>query len=302
MEDDKMLPCIFNIQKFSLHDGPGIRTVVFFKGCPLACKWCSNPESQNPLIEITWDKSKCIHCLRCVQICPQKAITHVNDKIIIDRRKCDGCLKCVDGCSQNALNNEGEFKEINDIINEILKDLPFYEESNGGVTLSGGEVLSQYKQAIELIKECKKHNLHVAIETTGYGARDEFKALIEDVDLLLFDMKHYDSDKHFEGTGVYNEIIIENMTYAVKSGKIIIARIPVIPDFNDSLKDALEFSKLLKNIGIKDVNLLPFHQFGQRKYELLNREYSLKLVKQLHPEDLKDYQKVFLDEGLNCYF
>lgn len=297
-----MLPCIFNIQKFSLHDGPGIRTVVFFKGCPLACKWCSNPKSQNPSIEITWDKSKCVHCLKCVQICPQKAITHSNNKIIIDRRKCDGCLKCVDECSQNALNNEGEYKEISDIINEILKDLPFYEESNGGVTLSGGEVLSQYKQAIELIKECKKHNIHVAIETTGYASQNEFKALIEDVDLLLFDMKHYDSDKHYEGTGVYNEIIIENMTYAVNSGKMIIGRIPVIPGFNASLKDALEFSKLLKKIGVKEVNLLPFHQLGQRKYELLNRDYSLKLVKQLHPEDLKDYQKVFLDEGLNCYF
>ncbi len=297
-----MLPCIFNIQKFSIHDGPGIRTVVFFKGCPLVCKWCSNPESQSPAIEITWDKSKCAHCLKCVAVCPQKAITHENNKIIIDGRKCDGCLKCVDECSENALKNEGEYKEIDSIMKEILKDLPFYEESNGGVTLSGGEVLSQYKQAIELINECKKHNLHVAIETTGYSSQDEFKALIKDVDLLLFDMKHHDSDKHYEGTGVHNEIIIENMTYAAKSGKMIIARIPVIPDFNDSLEDALEFSKLLKKIGVKEVNLLPFHQFGQRKYELLNRDYSLKLVKQLHPEDLKDYQKVFLDEGLNCYF
>lgn len=293
---------LFNIQKFSIHDGPGIRTTVFFKGCPLRCHWCSNPESQFGNIQITWDSSKCISCQKCVKGCPEEAISEVKGRIIIDRERCKGHQECFKGCPTDSFKVEGVYKTVDEIISEVLKDIDFYEESGGGVTLTGGEVLQQADVAIELLKELKKHNIHTAAETTGYATPEVFQRFLEHIDLLLFDVKHYDPVRHKEGTGTDNKIILENLKSAVKKGKKIIARIPVIPNFNDSLHDAEEFSTLLNKIGIKDVNLLPFHQFGQKKYDLLDMKYTLNDVKQLHPEDLKDYQEVFIHNGLNCKF
>jgi len=254
--------CIFNIQKFSIHDGPGIRTVVFFKGCPLRCLWCSNPESQRGEIEIP----------------------------------------LVDPATLITPSIMGEYKTVSEIMNEVIKDIDFYEESGGGVTLSGGEVLFQADFAIELLQELKNKGIHTASETTGYSSFEVFKEFVVNLDLLLFDMKHYDREKHHASTGVYNDVIIENMKYAVSIGKTIIARIPVIPNYNNSLEDAKKFSDLLNKIGIKKVNLLPFHQFGQKKYELLGRTYEMEHVKQLYPEDLAEFRQVFLDHGLDCSF
>lgn len=252
--------CIFNIQKFSIHDGPGIRTVVFFKGCPLKCLWCSNPESQNSMIEIPLANST----------------------------------------SSQELSPIGEYKTVSEIMCEVMKDIDFYKESGGGVTLSGGEVLQQSDFAIELLHELKIKGIHTAIETTGYTSSEIFKKFLINVDLLLFDMKHYDREKHHAATGIYNDIIIENIKYASSIGKTIIARIPVIPHYNNSLEDAKEFSNLLNKVGIRKVNLLPFHQFGQNKYELLGIYYQMADVKQLYPEDLEEFKEVFIKEGLDC--
>jgi pyruvate formate lyase activating enzyme len=254
--------CIFNIQKFSIHDGPGIRTVVFFKGCPLRCLWCSNPESQSSKIDIPW----------------------------------------VDPSSSIALSTMGQYKTVSEIMSEVIKDIDFYEESGGGVTLSGGEVLLQAEFAIELLQELKNKGIHTACETTGYASFEVFKQFVTNVDLLLFDMKHYDREKHHKSTGVYNDVIIENMKYAALIGKTIISRIPVIPGFNNSLEDATNFSNLLNEIGIKKVNLLPFHQFGQKKYELLGIPYQMENVSQLYPEDLEEFKQIFLKQGLDCSF
>lgn len=252
-----ILANIFNIQKYSIHDGPGIRTVIFFKGCPLQCSWCSNPESQNSTAQITCDKS---------------------------------------------LKLEGEILTLSEVLETVLKDKVFYEESSGGVTLSGGEVLQQHIFSTELLKLLKVNNIHTAIETTGYTSKEIFTRFIENVDLLLFDMKHYDREKHFKATNVYNDIIIENLRTAVKQGKNVIVRIPVIPTINSSLDDARGFCKLLKSVGIIKVNLLPFHQFGEKKYELLDKDYKFKHVKQLHEEDLLEYKNIFIHNGFNCYF
>ncbi|MDU4588879.1 glycyl-radical enzyme activating protein [Clostridium sp.] len=293
---------IFNIQKFSIHDGPGIRTTVFLKGCPLKCKWCANPESQMEKVQILYDSTKCIHCLSCVNSCPSQAIQHKDDKIIIDHEKCTGCLTCANICPQKALENEGEYKEIKSVVDVCIQDIPFYEESGGGITISGGEGMSQPQFLKELICELKKHKLHVAIETTGYIKSEIFQKLASMLDLLLFDVKHYDSNQHYLGTNVHNKLIIENLKWAIKNNIEVLPRIPVIPDFNSSLDDAKGLSKLLIDVGAKRVQLLPFHQFGEKKYDLLNRQYSLKNKKALHPEDLKDYQKIFLDKGLDCFF
>lgn len=293
---------VFNIQKFSIHDGPGIRTTVFLKGCPLKCLWCSNPESQLEKIQILYDYKQCVHCLQCVQTCPQKAIQHINQRIHIDFQKCVGCLQCVNHCPQKALSYEGEYKNVDDVVEICLQDVDFYEESNGGVTISGGEGMSQPDFIKELVQALKKHHIHLAIETTGYIEQSVFHELAPLFDLLLFDIKHYDRQKHFTGTGVYNDLILENFQWAIKHGIKVLPRIPVIPEFNATLDDAKGIAEMLLHFGAHDVQLLPFHQFGEKKYELLNKEYQYKNKKALYPEDLKDYQQIFLDMGLHCFF
>lgn len=293
---------IFNIQKFSIHDGPGIRTTVFLKGCPLKCKWCSNPESQLEKIQVLYDQSKCIHCQSCVNICPQKAISIINEHIHIDFNNCIGCLECVNNCPAKALSHEGEYKKVSDIVDICLQDKDFYEESGGGITISGGEGMSQPQFLKTLINELKKHDLHIAIETTGHVSSQTVQELASQLDLLLFDVKHYDSKKHYEGTHVYNDQIISNLKWAIENGINVLPRIPVIPDFNDSLEDAKGLANVLISVGAKKVQLLPFHQFGEKKYELLNKEYLFKNKKALHPEELIDYQKIFLDKRIDCFF
>ena len=292
----------FNIQKFSIHDGPGIRTTVFFKGCPLRCEWCSNPESQIKNVQILHDQSKCSYCLSCVAACPNGAITHEDNKIIINEGKCVGCLTCVNSCPNRALSYEGDYQTIEEIVDICMQDIDFYEESGGGVTISGGEGMSQPEFLKKLIAELKKNSVHVAIETTGYVKKETFEELARELDLLLFDVKHYDREKHYNGTKVYNDLIVENLKWAIDNEIEVLPRIPVIPDFNDSLEDAEGLAKLLVEVGAKKVQLLPFHQFGEKKYELLNRNYKYKNKKALYPEDLEEYQKIFEDKGLNCFF
>lgn len=291
---------IFNIQKFSLHDGPGIRTTVFFKGCPLKCQWCANPESQLKRIQILHDQKKCVHCLSCLQACPHQAIKFISDHIQF--HDCHGCLQCLQHCPQNALSFEGEYKSVQEVVDICLQDQDFYEESHGGVTFSGGEAMSQPDFAKELVYALKKHHLHVAIETTGYAKEEIFCELAPLFDLLLFDVKHYDTQKHYEGTGVYHELIIKNLKWAIAHHIEVLVRIPVIPGFNAAIEDAYGFADLLKNLHISKVQLLPFHQFGEKKYELLHKDYAYKNKKALYPEDLKDYQQIFINKGLDCFF
>lgn len=249
---------IFNIQKFSINDGPGIRSTVFFAGCPLSCRWCSNPESQNRF--------------------RKKALASGDKKLI------------------------GREWTVEEVLEEVEKDREFYEESGGGITLSGGEVLQQHVFAVRLLAEAQSRGLHCAAETTGYASHSVFQEFVKHIDLLLFDMKHWDREKHFEKTGVYNDIILENMGYAVSQGIPLIARIPVIPKFNASRKDAAGMADNLCKLGIREVHLLPFHQFGEKKYEQLETEYEMSGVPQLHPEQLQKYIQVFLDRGLDASF
>lgn len=292
---------IFNIQKFSIHDGPGIRTTVFLKGCPLRCEWCSNPESQNENIQILCHHDTCLHCCHCVKTCPQQAISFQDGYIHVHFDQCIGCLQCVQQCPSHSLSCEGEYQDVDEIVRICKQDLPFYEESQGGVTISGGEGMGQPQFVEALIQALKKEHIHTAIETTGYVPEETFQHLAPQFDLLLFDVKHYDSQQHFLKTGVHNELIIKNLTWAFQQGIDILPRIPVIPDFNYSLEDARGLAGMLHKIGLKRVQLLPFHQFGEKKYDMLNKEYTYKNQKALHNEDLKDYQQIFIDEGLDCF-
>ena len=292
-----MKATIFNIQKFSIHDGPGIRTVVFFKGCPLRCKWCSNPESQIAHPQIMWNREKCMHCRLCESGCPTNSISFENNMLHFQYKSCSGSMTCIMQCPEKALEYAGKEMTLSEVMEEVMKDKDFYEESGGGVTLSGGEVLAQADFALELLKECKKKGIHTALETTGCASFETFEKVTDPAGLLLFDMKHYDREKHIEYTGASNEQIIRNMKAAVQAGKQIIARIPVIPGANSSLQDAGGFAGLLHDIGIKDVDLLPFHQFGESKYDRLGMDYGMKDVKALHQEDLEKYLQVFKDAG-----
>lgn len=293
---------IFNMQKFSIHDGPGIRTTIFFKGCPLKCLWCSNPESQDTSIQILYDQKKCVHCMTCLHTCPNKAIQFLQDQFYIDTKACSHCLTCVHNCINQALSYEGEYKTIDEIIDFCLQDVEFYEESNGGVTLSGGEALCQPQAVHELCSELKKHKIHIAVETTGYIESQIFQESAALFDLLLFDVKHYDSNIHQKMTGVSNEKILKNLSWALNNNIEVLVRIPVIPGFNAEIKDAKGFVSLFQKMGIKKVQLLPFHQFGQNKYSLLNREYAYKDTKALYPEDLQEYQNIFTQEDIDCFF
>ena len=294
---------VFNVQKFSIHDGPGIRTTVFLKGCPLRCQWCANPESQLSGVQILYDEKKCLRCGQCVRCCPKQALSMGTDKrVYVNFQRCNGCLLCARQCPGKALTHEGERKSVEELVDVCLQDRAFYEESGGGVTISGGEGMAQPDFTEALTTALRERGIHTAIETTGCVSAEVFRRLAPLFDLLLFDVKHYDPVRHREGTGVGNERIVENLTWARQRGLAILPRVPVIPGFNNTAKDAEGLSRLLNQIGLNRVQLLPFHQMGERKYEFLNREYSLKDVKALHPEDLAEYRQIFLGAGLDCFF
>ncbi len=293
---------VFNIQKFSVNDGPGIRTVVFLKGCPLHCRWCANPESQSTKVQVMWDHKKCLTCRHCESVCENDAIHFINGKIHIDHMKCNACKKCVEECPGHALETEGESKTIEEVMNVVRQDFDFYEESNGGMTISGGELFAQPSYARNLFLAAHEDHIHTCCETTGFTSLETFKSVIEPIDSILMDLKHYDSRKHAEYTGVGNEQIIENMKYAIAIGKDVLPRIPVIPGFNDSLEDAQHLAQLLKNIGAMKCQLLPFHKFGENKYDLLTQDFAYKDTPSLHPEDLYDYQMKMKQEGIDAFF
>ena len=292
---------IFNIQKFSVNDGPGIRTTVFFKGCPLHCRWCANPESQLSKVQILWNQKSCVNCHHCMEICPQKAVILKKNHIQIDHTLCNGCKECVLECPGKALESEGELKTVEEIIQVVLQDQVFYEESGGGLTISGGELLFQPDFACELLLAAKEEGLHTCCETTGFARTEIFDRVMEHVDYILFDMKHWNSEEHMIGTGVSNELPLLNMKRAIASGKNILPRIPVIPGFNDSPKDANSFAETLHRIGAEKCQLLPFHQFGENKYHLLGQNYTYENQPSLHKEDLEDYLDVFLANNILAF-
>ena len=293
---------IFNIQKFSLNDGPGIRTVVFLKGCSLRCAWCSNPESQSCGKQILWDSSKCARCGTCVRTCPNQAISFADRGVRFDRLKCTGCETCVSACPTGALEPDSRVMTVSEVLEICRQDTPFYEESGGGITLSGGEALCQPGFSALLLSAAKKENIGTAIETSCYAPYETFDKVTKYADYLLADMKHWSSGRHKEKTGVSNEIILSNIGRAVKNGKNVLLRIPVIPGFNDSLSDAEGFCSVIKELGLVRAQLLPFHQFGEKKYSMLGLAYDYEKACALHETDLSTFQRRFFENGVEAFF
>jgi glycyl-radical enzyme activating protein len=289
---------IFNIQRFSVHDGPGIRTTVFMKGCPLNCLWCSNPESQVIFPNLMVRDINCKGCGACVKACPKGAITLTKEGgRKVNREKCNQCLLCVESCQYNSLNICGKYMVVKEVLDEGLKDKAFYKNSGGGVTISGGECLVQSKFTLKLLKACKGEGLHTALDTTGYAPWKEMESLLPFVDLVLFDIKHLDSKEHKRTTGVGNKLILENLEKASKIASIWL-RVPLIAGFNDSTDHIRKIAALGKRIGTQKISFLPYHEGGKSKSGQLGWPYPLPDAKAPSEKHIGKLMKIIGREGL----
>ena len=271
---------IFNIQKYNLYDGPGIRTLVFFKGCPLRCLWCSNPEGQVRAYQILFKKDRCVNCGACAAVCPAGVHVMADSRHEIRREvECVGCRACEKACTQTALSISGEYRTISEIMEVIEEDRPFYQSSGGGVTLGGGEVLMQPEAAVNLLTTCKERGINTAIETCGYARAEVVRRAAEVTDLFLFDVKHMNSDRHYQLTGVRNELILENLRWLLENRCNVKVRVPLLRGVNDSESDIETMVRFLApykdHRNCKGIDLLPYHKMGVNKYAQLGREYPM---------------------------
>lgn len=271
---------IFDIQRSSVVDGPGIRTTVFLKGCNLRCKWCHNPESQSFKHQMMFYKDKCTGCGKCKEVCPNNL------------EKCDFCGKCVLYCPHDARQICGKEYTADEVVKEVAKDKIFYETSGGGVTFSGGECMIQLDFLEEVLKKCKENEIHTAVDTAGNVSWESFERILPYTDLFLYDVKCFSDELHKEGTAVSNKQILENLKKLSESfsGDIII-RIPVIPGFNDSMEELNKIADMLKSIRHTSVELMPYHRMGENKYTALDMEYTTYEVPP--KEKMEEYKKLF---------
>ncbi|MFY9380054.1 MAG: glycyl-radical enzyme activating protein [Acutalibacteraceae bacterium] len=290
---------VFNIERFATEDGPGIRTLVFLKGCALRCKWCANPESQLFEKEIMFNGNACIGCGKCIESCELNAVEYIEGfGFITDNKKCNQCMKCIDNCYQNARTLMGKEYTVDELVEEVLKDEEYFKTSNGGVTFSGGEPLFYAEFIEEFSKLMKDRGISVLIETCGHIPLENIKLCAPYVDMIFYDFKHIDSQKHKEFTGAGNEKILYNLCWLNDNFKgNLSVRYPYIPGCNDKKEDIegfLEYVSRLKNI--KEVWFLPYHRLGLPKYQGLGRKYEMDDMESLKMKDiefLKEYQKKY---------
>lgn len=291
---------IFDIQRFGIHDGRGIRTVIFFKGCPLKCPWCQNPESKSFKREIAYSVNRCIKCEKCVRVCPINSIQRKNS-ILIDRTICNACGICVDNCPSGALEMVGKEMSVEDVMLQIIKDKMFYEESGGGITLSGGEPTLQPEFAISLLKACRENGIHTAVETCGECSESILEEMIKYTDLFLYDLKHIDEGKHKEFCGTDNKRILSNLEFLIRTKADVCIRIPLIPGFNIEERGIKEMVHYIKSLSQKfSVHLLPFNRLGSSKAEKIGVRYPYSKVPPLGRKKLLSIKKIFEDSGVEA--
>jgi pyruvate formate lyase activating enzyme len=276
--DSEQKAKIFNIQRYSLNDGPGIRTILFFKGCPLRCKWCSNPESQSFQDQVVFKPDLCIGCGACVEVCPSGIRAEADFTV------CGiACGRCVDACPTNAMEKIGRDVAVDEALFEVEKDRAFYEKSQGGLTLSGGEPLSQSAFATALIRAAKSLGLHTAVETTGFAPEAEMSSALDEADLVMYDIKHLDDKTHEKYTGVSNALILGNLRkLADKRADRVTVRVPLIGGVNDDESHMRALAEFVKDLDIGRVDLLPYHRYGEGKYKKLYQPYDFEAYT---PED-----------------
>ena len=314
MEEKKLTGKIYDIQGFSVHDGPGIRTTVFLKGCPLRCPWCHSPESQEFPTELNWMEIRCVGvetCGRCIFACPEKAISLGDKKISlkdeseftvvkIDRTKCVNCFKCADACPHNALYRCGTDYTVEEVMDRVKRDMPFYKRSGGGVTVSGGECLWQSAFTLELLKACKAMGIHTAVDTTGYCKWEIMEQVLPYADLFLYDLKQMDPDLHKRVIGAENGPILDNARRLAKAGAKLQIRIPTIPMFNNSRDSYRAFGEFILELGdaVETVQLLPYHNLGAVKWERLGRPGPALEAIPPSEEQMKSLKKQLEDMGV----
>jgi len=269
---------IWDVKRYALHDGPGIRTTVFFKGCPLRCLWCCNPESQSPDPELLWLQENCLGCDLCLEVCARGAIAVRDGARRIEMARCDGCGRCVDRCVGRALSQVGRLTTVDELLREVVRDSVFFQRSGGGLTLSGGEPAAQPDFARELLRRYKSEEfgLHTALETCGYVRWEELAGLLEYTDLVLYDIKVIDPQLHREATGVDNRLILDNGRRIAGLGKPLVIRLPLIPGYTDGEENVAAVAAYARQLpGVEEIHLLPYHRLGEPKYRRLGRPYAL---------------------------
>lgn len=293
---------ILNLQRMSTEDGPGIRTTVFTKGCPLSCKWCHNPESISAKIQIEWIGVKCIGCGICVDVCKDNALRRDDTGIIIDRDKCSLCLKCVEECPTMALERKGEEIEVSELFDELIKDKAYFGK-DGGVTLSGGEVMMQAEQARQLLKMLKDNDINTAVDTSGLCKKSDIDKVLPYTDLFLYDIKHIENEQHKQLTGQGNKIILDNLIYLLDklqdTDKKIWIRTPIIPESTDSDDNIRGIAKFLKDKSIDKWELCAFNNLCKDKYDRLYLEWEYESTKLITRERMQELKEIAEAEGMN---
>ena len=296
--------CIFNIAHYTIHDGPGIRTTVFLKGCPARCLWCCSPESQNFTREILFRTSNCVSCGRCFNACPKGAVLFDRGLMSgINRERCISCGECSSVCMNDALVMSGRDVTAFELFTEVRRDEPFWQRSHGGVTLSGGEVLAQPQFVNEFLDICNKHYVHTAIETCLFASKETLAEIAEKVNYIQFDIKTTDRNKHIEITSVDNDVILENAAYLLKSSKELLVRVPLVPGLNDSEAELHELGRFISsNRDGASLELLRYHRMGVGKYEELGRKYRLHKVKTPSDADIEQAAEILKSYPINVIY
>lgn len=295
---DQTRGLVFDIRRYSLHDGPGIRTTVFFKGCPLSCWWCHNPEGRSRNPSLMFFPDRCVQCRECVGVCPHNAIVEVNGSLQTSSQ-CEACGSCVSVCPANARQLVGRWMTVAEVIQQIEKDLVFYDESFGGVTFSGGEPLYQPAFLLSLLDACGERRLHTVVETCGYANRELLLTLGKKVDVFFYDLKILDSAKHRKYVGVPNDEIVGNLEALARQGNSVVVRIPVIPGINDDPGEIQRMARLLKRSQLHSVHLLPYHRTGTGKYTRLHMPYLLGDVDVPSSESIQTIAQQFEQSGFS---
>ncbi|MGK7394159.1 MAG: glycyl-radical enzyme activating protein [Candidatus Cyclobacteriaceae bacterium M3_2C_046] len=288
---------VFDIQRHALNDGPGIRTTVFLKGCPLRCVWCHNPEAQSFKPQLSYSSNQCQNCFTCLTICKNQAHQVVNDQHCLDVEKCEADGYCVRNCPFEAVEIIGKSMTVDQVMEVVRKDQDYYIQSGGGVTLSGGEPMSQFAFTYHLLKSAKQENMHTCLDTSGYARPDQFEKILPFVDLFLFDYKETDPNRHHEFTGVNQQLILRNLDLIIKNKAKVRLRCPVVPGFNDSDQHLKGIALLSQKYQIP-VDLMPFHNMAKGKAERLGLDsFVLPEIAAVKPEEEEKWLKLLKSYG-----